>query len=549
MIGRQQRRALSRSVALLAEETGVSGGRGNWQKKVETAEKTCAEKEEEYAVAHKMEEYAAANPGYATSDQYNELKETTATAKGAYEVAQRELAVAEKEKESAVAQKKLEAYAAANPSDTTSAEYVGLETEQERADAAYEAAQTQVKVVHANQALLQAEKEREKAEKRRAGKEKKYAVAQVKLEEYTAANPSDTTSARYKKLEEWALTAKADYVEMTCAEKEKESAVAQKKLEAYAAANPGDTTSAEYNVLKEKGVTARVAYEAALTRVKVADRDWAVFRAEQELEKAEKRRAEKEKEYAIARNKREEYMTANPSDTTSAVYKKLEEWALTAKADYVEMTCAEKEKESAVAQKKLEAYAAANPGDTTSAEYNVLKEKGVTARVAYEAALTRVKVADRDWAVFRAEQELEKAEKRRAEKEKEYAIARNKREEYMTAHPSDTTSNRYNELEEWALTAKADYVEMTCAEKEKESAVAQKKLEAYAAANPGDTTSAEYNVLKEATAAADAKLNEHRVAVCRHTHVCVCHTLPDTGTQRSHCSPCRQGGGDGDPPA
>ena len=551
MIGGQQRRALSRSVALLAEEGPItmSGGRGNWQKKVEKAEKTCAEKEEEYAVAHKMEKYAAANPGYATFDQYNELKEATATAKGAYEVAQGELAVAragktcaEKEKESAVAQKKLEAYAAANPGDTTSAEYNvlkekgvtarvayeaaltrvkvadrGLETEQERADAA-------VKVVRANQAVLQAEKELGKAEKRRAEKEKEYAIARNKREEYMTANPSDTTSAVYKKLEEWALTAKADYVEMTCAEKEKEYAIARNKREEYMTANPSDTTSAVYKKLEEWALTAKADY-------------------------VEMTCAEKEKEYAIARNKREEYMTANPSDTTSAVYKKLEEWALTAKADYVEMTCAEKEKESAVAQKKLEAYAAANPGDTTSAEYNVLKEKGVTARVAYEAALTRVKVADRDWAVFRAEQELEKAEKRRAEKEKEYAIARNKREEYMTAHPSDTTSNRYNELEEWALTAKADYVEMTCAEKEKESAVAQKKLEAYAAANPGDTTSAEYNVLKEATAAADAKLNEHRVAVCRHTHVCVCHTLPDTGTQRSHCSPCRQGGGDGDPPA
>ena len=286
MIGGQQRRALSRSVALLAEEGPItmSGGRGNWQKKVEKAEKTCAEKEKKYAVAqveleeyaaanpgdttsdmysvlknkevtarvaseaaqlqlvvaqaelvvaqtgktcaekekecevaHTMEKYAAANPGYATFEQYEKLKEATATAKGAYEVAQGELAVAEKEKESAVAQKKLEAYAAANPGDTTSDRYVGL---QERADAADEAAQTQVKVVHANQALLQAEKEREKAAKTCAEKEQKYAVAQAKLEEYAAANPSDTTSDRYKKLEERERAAWIAYVVMTCGEGE-----------------------------------------------------------------------------------------------------------------------------------------------------------------------------------------------------------------------------------------------------------------------------------------------------------------------------------------
>ena len=423
MIGGQQRRALSRSVALLAEEGPItmSGGRGNWRKKVEKAEKelekaekacagkekecevvhtnpssatfdqykklkeatatakaayevaqgelavaragkTCAEKEEECEVAHTMEKYAAANPGDTTFDQYNELKEATATAKGAYEVAQGELAVAEEEKEYAVAQKKLEAYAAANPGDTTSAEYVGLETEQERADAA-------VKVVRANQAVLQAEKEREKAAKTCAEKEKKYAVAQVKLKEYTAANPGDTTSNRYKELEEQGRAAWIAYVVMTCAEKAKESAVAQKKLEAYAAANPSDTTSARYVGLETEQERADAAHVAAQTEVKIVRANRALLQEEKE----------------------------------------------------------------------------------------------------------RVMVKDYE--------------------------------------------------------------------------AAEKDLTEYTAANPGDTTSDRYNKLKQAMAAADAKLNGHQVAVCRHTHVCVCHTLPDTGTQRSHCSPCCQGGGDGDPPA
>ena len=123
MIGRQQRRALSRSVALLAEETGVSGGRGNWQKKVEKAEKTCAEKEKKYAVAQvKLEEYTAANPSDTTSARYKKLEDATATAKGAYEVAQGELAVAEKEKEYAVVHK-MEEYAAANQGYATSDQY------------------------------------------------------------------------------------------------------------------------------------------------------------------------------------------------------------------------------------------------------------------------------------------------------------------------------------------------------------------------------------------------------------------------------------------
>ena len=636
MIGGQQRRALSRSVALLAEEGPItmSGGRGNWRKKVEKAEKTCAGKEEEYAVAqvkleeyaaanpsdttsdrykkleeatatakganevaqgelavaragktcaekeeecevaHTMEKYAAANPGYATFDQYEKLKEATATAKAASEVAQGELAMAragktcaekekdyaaaqlkleayaaanpgdttsaeynvlekekvtaltrvkvahtiqavlqaekelgkaekrraekekeyaiarnkrveymtanpsdttsavynelekrevaardayeeltcaEKEKESAAAQKKLKAYAAANPSDTTSDRYVGL---QERADAAYEAAQTQVKVVHANQALLQAEKEREKAAKTCAEEKKKYAVAQAKLEEYAAANPSDTTSNRYKKLEEREVTARDAYEELTCAEKEKESAAAQKKLKAYAAANPSDTTSARYVGLQER---ADAAYEAAQTQVKVVHANQALLQAEKEREKAAKTCAEKEQKYAVAQVKLEEYAAANPSDTTSDRYKKLEEREVTARVAYEELTCAEEEKDYTVVQKKLEAYAAANPGDTTSAEYNVLKKKGVTARVAYEAALTRVKVADRDRAVLWAKQELEKDKKSRAEKEKEYAVARKKLEEYAAANPGDTTSDRYNELEEWKVAARANY--------------------------------------------------------------------------------------------
>ena len=431
MIGGQQRRALSRSVALLAEEGPItmSGGRGNWRKKVEKAEKTCAGKEEEYAVAQvKLEEYAAANPSDTTSDRYKKLEEATATAKGAHEVAQGELAVA-------------------------------------------------------------------RAGKTCAEKEEECEVAHT-MEKYAAANPGYATFDQYKKLKEATATAKASYEvaqgELAVAEKEKDYAAAQKKLEAYAAANPGDTTSARYNGLKKKGVTARVAHEAALTRVKVADRDWAVFRAEQELEKAEKSRAEKEKEYAAAQKKLEEYAAANPSDTTSDRYKKLEERERAAWIAYVVMTCAEKEKESAVAQKKLEAYAAANPSDTTSARYVGLETEQERADAAHVAAQTQVKIVRANRALL--------------QEEKERVMVK-------------------------------DYE------------AAEKDLTEYTAANPGDTTSDRYNKLKQAMAAADAKLNEHEVAVCRHTHVCVCHTLPDTGTQRSHCSPCCQGGGDGDPPA
>ena len=583
MIGGQQRRALSRSVALLAEEGPItmSGGRGNWQKELEKAEKTCAGKEQKYAVAqaklaanpsdatsarykklkeatatakaayevaqgelavaragktcaekekecevaHTMEEYAAANPGSATFEQYNELKEATATAKAAYEVAQGELAVAragktcaEKEKDYAAAQLKLEEYAAANPGYATSDRYKKLKEATATAKGAYEVAQGELAVARAGKTCAEKEKECE--------------VAHT-MEEYAAANPGYATFELYNELKEATATAKAAYevaqgelavarAGKTCAEKEKDYAAARKKLEAYAAANPGDTTSARYNGLKKKGVTARVAHAAALTRVKVAHTIQAVLGAEKELKKAEKRRAEKEKEYAIARNKREEYRTANPSDTTSDRYNELEEREVAVRVAYEEMTCAEKEKDYAAAQLKLEAYAAANPGDTTSAQYNGLKKKGVTARVAYEAALTRAKVADRDWAVLRAEQELKKDKKSRAEEEKDYAVARKMLEEYAAANPGDTTSNRYNELEEWEVAAHANY-------KAAQTRVGQ------------------------ANANLTATLEKTRVVtqeVCRVTHVCSqCHTLPLTGTERAHCCPCRQGGEGGAPQA
>ena len=48
----------------------------------------------------------------------------------------------------------------------------------------------------------------------------------------------------------------------------------------------------------------------------------------------------------------------------------------------------------------------------------------------------------------------EKAEKRRAEMKKEYEVARKKLEEYAAANPGDTTSNRYNELEQAKETAR-----------------------------------------------------------------------------------------------
>ena len=526
MIGGQQRRALSRSVALLAEEGPItmSGGRGNWRKKVEKAEKelekaekACAGKEKECEVVH-------TNPSSATFDQYKKLKEATATAKAAYEVAQGELAVAragktcaEKEEECEVAHT-MEKYAAANPGYATFEQYKKLKEATATAKAAHEVAKGELAVARAGKTCAEKEKECE--------------VAHT-MEKYAAANPGYATFEQYKKLKEATATAKAAYevaqgelavarAGKTCAEKEKDYAAARKKLEAYAAANPGDTTSARYNGLKKKGVTARVAHAAALTRVKVAHTIQAVLGAEKELKKAEKRRAEKEKEYAIARNKREEYRTANPSDTTSDRYNELEEREVAVRVAYEEMTCAEKEKDYAAAQLKLEAYAAANPGDTTSAQYNGLKKKGVTARVAYEAALTRAKVADRDWAVLRAEQELKKDKKSRAEEEKDYAVARKMLEEYAAANPGDTTSNRYNELEEWEVAAHANY-------KAAQTRVGQ------------------------ANANLTATLEKTRVVtqeVCRVTHVCSqCHTLPLTGTERAHCCPCRQGGEGGAPQA
>ena len=229
---------LTAKAAYEAAQAQVEDARGALA--VAEAEKTCAEKEKKYEVAQvKLAVHKAANPGDTTSDGYKKLKAATATAKAAYEVAQGELAVAEKKKDYAVAQMNLEAYAAAHPSDTTSARYKALK---KKKVTAYAAAQTQVKVVHTNQALLQAEREREKAEKRRAEEEKKnYEVAQKELEEYTVTNPDDATSAWYKKLKERELTAKAAYEEMRCAEKKKDYAVAQMNLEAYAAAHPSDT--------------------------------------------------------------------------------------------------------------------------------------------------------------------------------------------------------------------------------------------------------------------------------------------------------------------
>ena len=241
MIGGQQRRALSRSVALLAKMTGpitMSGGGGNWQKKVEKAEKACAKKEKTYEVTKEdLKRHCMKNPGDTTSDLYKMLQEWELTARVAYEAAQTQvedaqgaLAVAEelekaektceeKEKKYAVAQKKLEEHWAAHPGDTTSDQYKKLEEWELTARVAYEAAQTQVE--DAQGALAVAE-ELEKAEKTCEEKEKKYAVAQKKLEEHWAAHPGDTTSDQYKKLEEWELTARVAYEEMTCAEKKKE---------------------------------------------------------------------------------------------------------------------------------------------------------------------------------------------------------------------------------------------------------------------------------------------------------------------------------------
>ena len=54
--------------------------------------------------------------------------------------------------------------------------------------------------------------------------------------------------------------------------------------------------------------------------------------------------------------------------------------------------------------------------------------------------------------MLQAEKEREKAEKTRAEGEKEYEL-----EEYMAANPGDATSDRYKMLEEATETAKGRY--------------------------------------------------------------------------------------------
>ena len=476
------------------------------------AEKTRAEKKDKYEAADKLEKHAAASPGYAF-DHHNALKEATATAKAAYEVAQRELAVAqaektcaEKEKDYADAQVKL-----ANPRKTSSDRYKELKKEKMTA---YEAVQTQMKVVHTIQAVLQAVREREKAKKRRAEEEKNYEGAQKKLEVYTAAHPDDATSAGYKMLKERELTARAAYEEMTCAEKAKEFAVAQKNLEAYAAAHPSDTPSVRYKELQEEKVTA---YEAAQTQVKVAQTLRAVLQAEKEREKAEKRRAEEEKNYEGAQKKLEEYTVAHPDDATSDRYKMLEKATATAKAAYEvaqgELAVAEKKKDYADAQKNLEAYAAAHPSDTPSVRYKELQEEKVTA---YAAVQTQMKVVHTNQALLQAEREREKAKKRRAEEEKNYEGVQKKLEVYTAAHPDDATSACYKMLKEWELTARVAYEEMRCAEKKKEFAVVQKSLEAYAAAHPSDTISDRYSELNEekvtARVAYEAALTQVNVA-------------------------------------
>ena len=59
--------------------------------------------------------------------------------------------------------------------------------------------------------------------------------------------------------------------------------------------------------------------------------------------------------------------------------------------------------------------------------------------------------------MLQAEKEREKAEKRRAEGEKEYDVAQNKLEEYVAANPGDATSDRYKMLEEAKETVKGRY--------------------------------------------------------------------------------------------
>ena len=590
MIGGQQRRALSRSVALLAKMTGpiaMSGGGGDWQKKVkkaekelEKAEKTCAGKEKKYAVAqvkleeyaaaypsnttsdmysvlekkkvtarvaseaaqlqvvvaqgelavaragktcaekedkckaaHMMEKYAAANPGYATLDQYNELQKATATAKAAYEVAQGELAVAEKEKDYEVAQKKLEAYASANPDDTTSARYVRLATAKERA---YKAAQLQVVVVRREMAVQRAEKTRVEREKCEGAREK-----------YEAANPGDTTSAYYVTLATAEERAYAAYeeaqleeavVQRCLAEARAEVTYAEEKeeLAKYVVANPDDTTSARYVRLataKER------AYKAAQLQVVVVRREMAVQRAE-------KTRVEREK----CKGAREKYEAANPGDTTSAYYVTLATAEERAYAAYeeaqleeavVQRCLAEARAEVTYAEEKeeLAKYVVANPDDTSSDGYKDLSKKEVIARQDYETELTQVRVAAKKLAVWRATKDLENAKTTYAEDEKDHEVARKKLEEYAVTHPCDTTSDDYDSLKR-AVTTASDNRKTT------EERVKTRRT-----------------ILTEAEDVADVVTP----AVCRLTHVCSqCHTLPLTGTRKVHCCPCGQGceGGD-----
>ena len=314
--------------------------------------------------------------------------------------------------------------------------------------------------------MARAEKELEKAEKTCEEKEKKHEVAQERLEELWAANPGDSTSARYVRLETAQERAYAAYevaqtrVEdaqgalavkqavQTCAEMEKEYEVAQAKLAVHKAAHPGDTTSAGYNELNEAEEAARVAN-------KVARRELAVAPPTRELKKAEKTCAEKEKKHEVAQERLEELWAAHPGDTTSAAYVWLETAQERAYAAYeaaqtrVEdaqgalavkqavQTCAEMEKEYEVAQAKLAVHKAAHPGDTTSAAYVWLETAQERAYAAYEAAQTRVEDAQGALAVKQAVQTC-------AEMEKEYEVAQAKLAVHKAAHPGDTTSRRHH---------------------------------------------------------------------------------------------------------
>ena len=263
-------------------DAGMSGGGGDWQKKLEKAgkklekaEQTCAEEEKTYEVTQEdLKRHWMKNPGDTTSDQYKKLEEWELTAKAAYKVAQTQVVVAEAEKTRAemekkyeVAQEDLKGHWAAHPGDTTSDQYKKLEEWELTAKAAYKVAQTQVVVAE--------------AEKTRAEMEKKYEVAQAKLAVHKAANPGDTTSAGYVRLVTAQERADVAYevaqtqvvvaeAEKTRAKEEGKYEVAQAKLAVHKAANPGDTTSAGYVRLEAAQERAYFAYEAARTEVKRA---------------------------------------------------------------------------------------------------------------------------------------------------------------------------------------------------------------------------------------------------------------------------------------